>query len=174
MELRDKTVAIFVEDLYDILEFWYPYYRLKEAGAKVVSIGSGRKAVFTGKVAIDVTADIHIDAALPSEFDGLVIPGGYSPDLMRRNRKMVDFVREMDKINKVIGAICHAGWMLASAELVRGRKVTSFYAIKDDLINAGGVWLDEPVVEDGNLITSRTPADLPLFLPAIIKKLADK
>lgn len=168
MELTGKKVAIFVEDLFNVFEFWYPYYRLKEAGADVVVIGSGRKFEFTGKPATEITVDASIDEVSVDEFDGLVIPGGYAPDMMRRYPAMVQFVTDAYEKGKTVAAICHAGWMLASANILQGRKVTSFYAIKDDLIHAGADWVDEAVVTDGNLITSRTPDDLPAFMVAIL------
>jgi protease I len=171
MELTGKKVAIFVEDMFNVFEFWYPYYRLQEAGAEVVVIGSGRKTQFTGKPATEVKADISIDEVTAADFAGLVIPGGYAPDMMRRYPAMVRFVAELASAGKTIGAICHAGWMLVSADVLRGRRVTSFYAIKDDMVNAGADWVDEAVVIDGNMITSRTPADLPVFMPAVIESL---
>jgi protease I len=140
MELEGKKVAIPIETMYNEFEFWYPYYRLKEAGAEVVVVG-------------------------------IVIPGGYAPDHMRRYPSMVNLVKDIFEQGKVVAAICHAGWMLASAEVVQGRKLTSFFAIKDDLIHAGGNWVDEEVVIDGNLVTSRTPNDLPAFMRAVIASL---
>jgi protease I len=106
-----------------------------------------------------------------ADFDGIVIPGGYAPDIMRRYPKMVQLVRDFNEAGKVVAAICHAGWMLASAEILESRTVTSFFAIKDDLIHAGGNWVDQEVVIDGNLITSRTPDDLPAFMRAVIDAL---
>jgi len=172
MELNGKKVAILIEDLFNIYEFWYPYYRLLEAGAEVVVVGSGRKDQFTGKPATDVKADVAADKVSAADFDGVVIPGGYAPDMMRRHPAMVNLVADAVSSGKMVAAICHAGWMLCSAGAVKGRKVTSFFAIKDDLINAGADWVDEAVVVDNNLVTSRTPDDLPVFLPAIIKVLA--
>jgi len=172
MTLQGKKVAIFVEDMFNVFEFWYPFYRLKEAGADVVVVGSGRKFQFTGKPATEITVDASIDEVSVQEFSGLVIPGGYAPDMMRRVPAMVEFVAEFDRQKKVIAAICHAGWMLSSAKILGGRKVTSFFAIKDDLVHAGAHWLDEPVVVDGNLVTSRTPDDLPLFMPEVIRAIA--
>ena len=106
-----------------------------------------------------------------SDFDGVVIPGGYAPDHMRRHPPMVGLVKAFAEAGKPVAAICHAGWMLVSADIVRGRQVTSYYSIKDDLVNAGGNWVDQDVVVDGPLITSRTPDDLPAFMRAIIKAL---
>lgn len=171
MELSGKKVATLVEDLFNVYEFWYPYYRLKEAGADVVVVGSGRKSSFTGKPATEVTADISADQVSAADFDGVVIPGGYAPDLMRRYPAMIKLIADSDRAGKPVAAICHAGWLLASAEIVKGRNLMSFFAIKDDMVHAGANWRDEAVVVDGNLITSRTPDDLPAFLPAIINLL---
>jgi len=171
MELEGKKVAILVEEMFNLFEFWYPYYRLKEAGAEVVVVGSGRQKEFNGKPGTVATAEVRADDIQADDFDGVVIPGGYAPDMMRRYPKMVEFVSSLDQKNKVVAAICHAGWMLVSANVLRGKKATSFFAIKDDMVNAGAEWLDEPVVIDGNLITSRKPDDMIYFLPAIIKAL---
>lgn len=173
MELKGKKVAVLVEDMFNVFEFWYPYYRLKEAGADVVVVGSGRKFLFTGKPATEVTVDCSVDEISVEEFDGVVIPGGYAPDMMRRSPKMVQLVADAVMTGKTVAAICHAGWMLASAGVLQGRKVTSFYAIKDDLVHAGAKWVDEAVVVDGNLVTSRVPDDLPLFMPAVIKNILE-
>jgi len=171
MELDGKKVVILVEDLFNVFEFWYPPYRLKEAGAQVVVVGSGRTDEFTGKPGTQVRPDISADKLIIGDYDGVVIPGGYAPDMMRRYPAMVQIVRELFDAGKVVAAICHAGWMLASANILNGRKVTSFFAIKDDLIHAGAQWQDEAVVVDDNLITSRTPDDLPEFMKAIITAL---
>ena len=169
MELSGKKIAILVEELFNLFEFWYPYYRLKEAGAEVIVVGSGRTEEFTGKPGTVVKADIAAGNASADNFDAIVIPGGYAPDMMRRYPAMVQLVKDADASGKVVAAICHAGWMLASADILKDRKATSFFAIKDDMINAGAKWVDEPVVIDGNLITSRKPDDMVFFLPAIIK-----
>ena len=142
-----------------------------EAGAEVKIVGSGRAESFTSKHGYPAVPDVSIDKTSAAEFDGVVIPGGYSPDLMRRKPAMVDFVREMDKAGKPVAAICHAGWILISAGIVKGRRVTCFFSIKDDLVAAGALYVDEAVVVDRNLITSRRPADLPKFVPAIIDAL---
>lgn len=172
MEPKGKKVAILVEDMFNIHEFWYPYYRLQEAGVKVVVVGSGRKSLYTGKPATEVRADVAAESVSAAEFDGIVIPGGYAPDMMRRYPAMVKLVADAVNSGKLVAAICHAGWMLCSAGVLAGRKVTSFFAIKDDMVNAGAQWVDQAVVVDGNLVTSRTPDDLPLFMPAVLKGLA--
>ena len=172
MELEGKRVAILVEDMFNVFEFWYPFFRLKEAGAQVIVVGTGRSRTFSGKPATEVTADIAAREARAEDFNGVVIPGGYAPDLMRRDPAMVKLVADLHAAGKVVAAICHAGWMLASAEILDGRRVTSFFAIKDDLIHAGAQWEDQEVVVDGKLITSRTPDDLPVFMRAVIAALA--
>lgn len=172
MELSGKKIAIFVEELFNLFEFWYPYYRLKEAGAEVIVVGSGRAEEFTGKPGTVVKADIDAENASADNFDAIVIPGGYAPDMMRRYPAMVQLVKDADASGKVIAAICHAGWMLVSADILKNRTATSFFAIKDDMVNAGAEWVDEPVVIDGNLITSRKPDDMIYFLPAIIKAMS--
>jgi protease I len=171
MELNGKKVLIPVEEMFNTFEFWYPYYRLKEAGCEVVVMGSGSSEIYHGKPGTDVTVDVNADQVSASDFDAIVIPGGYAPDIMRRYPKMVQLVRDFHEAGKVVAAICHAGWMLASADILESRTVTSFFAIKDDLVHAGANWVDQEVVVDGNLITSRMPDDLPAFMRAIIGEL---
>ena len=171
MELKNKKVVIPVENMFNDLEFWYPFYRLKEAGAEVVVVGSGSAGTYTGKSGTETNVDAGADQVDATDFDGIVIPGGYAPDLMRRYPEMVDLVRDIHNAGKVVAAICHAGWMLASADIVKGRTLTSFFAIKDDLVHAGANWIDQEVVVDGNLITSRKPDDLPAYMREVIKAL---
>lgn len=171
MELQGKKVIILVEQLYNEHEFWYPYYRLKEAGAEVVVVGSGSAEEYTSKSGLPCTVDTSADKVSAADFDGIVIPGGYAPDHMRRHPSMVKLVKEFYGAGKVVAAICHAGWMLASADILKGRTVTSFFSIKDDLIHAGANWIDQEVVVDGKLITSREPKDLPAFMKAVIEEL---
>ncbi|MFZ0217459.1 MAG: type 1 glutamine amidotransferase domain-containing protein [Candidatus Dormiibacterota bacterium] len=172
MELEGRRVAVLAEDLYEDPELWYPYYRLQEAGAEVRIVGSGRKDVFESKHGYPVKADLAAKDARVEDFDAVVIPGGYSPDHMRRSPEMVAFVRDAGAAGKPVAAICHAPWMLVSAGLLRGRRATGFFSIKDDMVAAGADYVDEPVVVDRNIITSRRPADLPVFLRAIIGLLA--
>ncbi|MEJ2728556.1 MAG: type 1 glutamine amidotransferase [Deltaproteobacteria bacterium] len=171
MELQGKKVVIPVESLFNTFEFWYPYYRLKEAGADVTVVGSGSADTYTGKPGTEVKVDVSIEQVSADNFDGMVIPGGYAPDIMRRYPKMVQLVKDLFDGGKIVAAICHAGWMLASAKILQGKTVTSFFAIKDDLIHAGAEWVDREVVVDGNLITSRKPDDLPAFMRAVIAAL---
>lgn len=169
--LHGKRVAIFAEDLYEDLELWYPLLRLTEEGADTVVVGPGDAKEHHGKYGYPVSVDKGIQEADVEQFDAVVIPGGYAPDRMRRHAAMVAFVREMAHRGKVVAAICHGPWMLASAEVVAGKTVTGFFVIKNDLVHAGAIYKDAEVVVDGNLITSRKPADLPAFLAAIITAL---
>jgi protease I len=171
MRLKNKKVMLFVEALYNDREFWYPYYRLKEEGAEVCVVGPEAGALYNGKDGIPAKADKGMKDIKAQNFDGLVIPGGYAPDHMRRHQAMVKLVQDFHEAGKTVAAICHAGWMLASADIIRGRKVTAFFAIKDDLVHAGADFVDEEVVVDGNLVTSRTPDDLPAFMRAIINNI---
>ncbi len=168
MELAGKKILIPVEQMFNDLEFWYPYYRLKEAGAQVIVVGSGSSEQYVGKSGTQIKVDMNAEHVDISEFDGIVIPGGYAPDHMRRYPEMIALVKDLFQSQKPVAAICHAGWMLASAKILEGRTVTSFFAIKDDLIHAGANWIDQEVVVDGNLITSRKPDDLPAFMRAVI------
>jgi len=171
MRLKGKRVVLLVENLYQELEFWIPYYRLKEEGAEVTVVGSGSSRTYTSKLGYPVEVEKEAKEIDVSRYDGVVIPGGYAPDHMRRYPEMVRIVREAHQKGKVVAAICHAGWMLASAGILKGKKVTAFFAVKDDLVNAGANFVDEEVVRDGNLITSRTPDDLPAFCREIIAAL---
>ena len=171
MRLTGKKIAVLAENMYQEMELWVPYYRLREAGAEVKVVGAGGAKSYTSKHGYPVNVDVQADAVSAVEFDAVVVPGGYAPDMMRRHEAMVRLVREATQQGKVVAAICHAGWMLASAGILRGRKATSFFAIKDDMVNAGAEWLDREVVVDGNLITSRKPDDLPAFCREIVKAL---
>ena len=169
MKTSAKKAAILIEDQYQVLEVWYPLLRLKEEGVAVVTVGTGTKEFYPSKEGYPVKADISIDQANAIDFDGVIIPGGYAPDIIRRYPEMIDFIRDINKQGKVVGSICHGGWLLVSADIIRNRKVTCFFAIKDDLIAAGGKYVDAEVVVDGNLITSRKPEDLTAFTKEIIK-----
>jgi protease I len=173
MELQGKRVAVLAENMYQELELWYPLLRLREAGAETFVVGTGTAETYTSKHGYPVQVDMVADQVSAADFDAVVIPGGYSPDLMRRYPAMVNLVREVFEQGKVVAAICHAGWMLASADVLRGKKATCFFAIKDDLVNAGADYVDAEVVRDGNLITSRMPSDLPAFCRTIIEALKE-
>jgi protease I len=170
MSLQGKTVLFFAGPLYEDLELWYPKIRLEEEGARTVVAGTGEKT-YQGKRGYPLTVDTSVDDITADRFDGLVIPGGYAPDIMRRSQKLLQLTRELYEAGKPVAFICHAGWVPISAGIVRGKRGTSVGAIKDDLVNAGLIWEDSPVVVDGNLISSRTPADLGVFCQAIIAAL---
>lgn len=167
MSLAGKTILFFAAPLYEDLELWYPKIRLEEEGAKTVVAGVGEKT-YQGKRGYPITVDTNVDQVSAGQFDGLVIPGGYAPDILRRYPKVLSLTKEIFDAGKPVAFICHAGWVPISAGIVRGRRGTSVGAIKDDLVNAGLRWEDSPVVVDGNLISSRTPADLPQFMRALI------
>jgi protease I len=166
-----KRIAILVEDLYQVLEVWYPFYRLKEEGFEVLAVGTGTKKQYSSKEGYPIDVQASIDQVKAKDFDAVIIPGGWAPDIMRRYEKMVTFVRDLHQNGKVVASICHGGWMLVSAGILKGKKATSFFAIKDDLIAAGAQFEDRDVVVDQNLITSRKPDDLPRFVEAIIQQL---
>jgi protease I len=173
VSLRGKRVAILAEDLYEELELWYPLLRLREAGADVIVVGTGAKEVYAGKHGYPVEVEATVFGIGTEDIDAVVIPGGYAPDRMRRFPALLDLVRQVFKAGKVVAAICHGGWVLVSAGVLSGRRVTGFVSIKDDLVNAGARYIDRAVVQDGNLITSRVPDDLPAFCQAIIAALED-
>ena len=164
-------IAVLVEDQYQVLEVWYPYLRFREEGMETVLVGTGAKKEYKSKEGYPAPEELSIKQAKTDDFDAVIIPGGYAPDILRRYKEVNDFVREMDKRKKVVASICHGGWVLVSAGILKGRKATSFSAIKDDMVNARAEFLDEEVVVDGNLITSRNPYDLPAFCREIINKL---
>lgn len=170
-ELQGKRVVVLAEDQYENLELWYPFMRLQEAGAHVTIVGPEAKA-YMSKEGYPAEAELAAGEISADQFDGIVIPGGYAPDKLRRNPGVLELVRGMAQQGKTVAFICHAGWVPISAGIVSGRRVTSVKAIRDDLVNAGADWVDEEVVVDGNFITSRTPADLPAFGRTIVEAMA--
>lgn len=171
--LSGRTVLFFAGPQYEDLELWYPRIRLEEEGAATVVAGIG-EAVYHGKHGYPCPVDAHVDELDAARFDGLVIPGGFAPDKLRRSPQVLALTRQIFEAGKPVAFICHAGWVPISAKIVRGRRGTSVGAIRDDLENAGLLWEDSAVVVDRNLISSRTPADLPDFCRAIIAALGAK
>jgi len=162
-------VAILIEDQYQVLEVWYPYLRLREEGIDTVLVGTGRKKEYSSKEGYPAPEELSIKDAKAAGFDGVVIPGGYAPDILRRYSEVNDFVKEMHVKGKLVAASCHAGWVLVSAGILKGKNAPCFSAIKDDAVNAGAKFIDREVVVDENLITSRNPYDLPAFMRESIK-----
>lgn len=171
MPLKDRKIGIFVEDNYQELEFWYPYLRLKEEGCKITIVGTEKKT-YQSKRGYEVEAEVAAETVKNELFDALIIPGGYAPDLMRVCTPMLELVKKNYSEGKIIAAICHAIWVPISAKIISGKKATCYHTVKDDLINAGGSYLDQSVVVDKNLITSRQPEDLPDFCRKIIENLS--
>jgi len=168
MSIEGKRILFFVEDLYEDLEFWYPKLRLIEAGAKVVVAGPLKGKVYKGKNGYPCKAEAAIDEINFEDFDGLILSGGFAPDRLRRSEKVKHITREIFQRGKLVAHICHGGWIAISAGVVKGFTCTSTPGIKDDLENAGAKWVDQPVVVDRNMISSRRPDDLPQFCKAII------
>ena len=166
-----KKIAILIENLFDERELLYPYFRALEEGYQVDLIGTEKDTVYSGKSGLTEKSSHASKDVSAKDYDGVIIPGGFSPDHMRRCQATIDFVRDMDRDKKIIAAICHGAWMMASACDLKGKDMTSFFSIKDDLINAGANYVDEEVVVTGHLITSRTPKDLPIFMKTIISEL---
>ena len=171
MDLKGKRIAMLVDNMYQEMEVWYPYYRLKEAGAEVVTVGATAGHTYTSKLGYPCKADKAYGEVRAADFDGVVIPGGYAPDYIRRNEQALELVRAIDRDGKLVASICHGPWVLCSTGTLRGRRATCFFAIKDDVINAGATYEDAPVVVDGSLVTSRKPDDLPAFCRACIEVL---
>lgn len=170
-----KKFAVLVEDQYQVLEVWYPYLRLREEGIEAVFVGTGgAKKEYKSKEGYPCPEELPIQKARPEDFIGVVIPGGYAPDILRRYEEVNEFVRDIFGRGGVVASICHGGWVLVSAGILKGRTATSFSAIKDDIVNAGAKFLDQEVVVDGNLITSRNPYDLPAFCREIIRQISAK
>ncbi|MBM3737721.1 MAG: type 1 glutamine amidotransferase [Acidobacteria bacterium] len=172
MNLKGKKIAILVDNVYQEMELWVPLYRLQEAGAETVTVGAVAGQTYTSKLGYPCVAQKSYDQVSAADFDGLIVPGGYAPDHMRRHARCTRLVADINEQGKLVAAICHAGWVLCSAHgMLKGRKVTSFFAIKDDMINAGAEWVDQEVVVDRNLVTSRKPDDLPAFMRACLEVL---
>lgn len=173
MRLEDAKVLTLVSDDFDDLEFFYPMIRLKEAHAQVDVAALSANTTYHGKYGLSVTSDIAFKDVDISTYDALLIPGGWAPDALRRIDDVLEFVRYMDQHNRVIGQICHAGWVLSSAGILKGRHVTSTPGIKHDLMYAGATWSDVPAIKDGNLVSGRRPPDLPIYLPYLLEAILE-
>jgi protease I len=169
MELSGKKILSFVSDDFEDLELWYPVLRLREAGAEVHLAGEAADTVYKGKYGVPATSDISFEDADPQQYDALLVPGGWSPDKLRRYDSVLEITRHFHTHQKAIGQICHAGWVLISAGILDAVNVTSTPGIKDDMKNAGAIWHDEAVIVDGHIVSSRRPPDLPDYLRELIK-----
>jgi protease I len=173
MSSHPVRAAVLVEQQYQEMEVWYPVYRLREAGCKVTLVGPEAGQSYPSKLGYPAKSDKAAKDVSAADFELLVIPGGFAPDYLRRHEAVLKLVSGMAEQGKVVAAICHGPWVLCSTQALKGRKVTSFFAIKDDVINAGATWSDAEVVRDRNLITSRKPDDLPAFLQAILQAVGE-
>ncbi len=171
MDLKGKRIAVLVDNVYQELEVWYPVLRFREAGAEVVLVAGKAGQTYSSKLGYPCRSDISYDDARAADFDGVIAPGGFAPDYIRRHAKAIEFVRQMFEEGKLVAGICHGPWVLCSAGVLQGRRATSFFSIKDDVVNAGARWEDAEVVRDANLVTSRRPEDLPAFCRAAMEVL---
>ncbi len=169
--LSNKRILIIVGDIYEDLELWYPKLRLIEAGAEVIVAGAEADTVYSGKNGYPCKSDAAFSDVDLSTFDGLVVPGGFMPDKLRREKLVLDIVRYFHEQGKLVAAICHGGWIPISAGVYQGIRVTGSPGIKDDLVNAGAIWEDAAVVVDKHHVTSRKPDDLPEFCRGILQVL---
>lgn len=174
MSLSGQRVAVLVEQQYQEMEVWYPVYRLREAGCAVELVGPEAGKTYASKLGYPAKSTLAAADAKADQFAAVVIPGGFSPDYIRRSAAMLQLVRDVFAAGKPVAAICHGPWVLCSTSALKGRKVTCFHSIKDDVTNAGGTYVDQEVCVDGNVITSRTPDDLPAFVAALIEAIKAK
>jgi deglycase len=169
MELSGKRAAVLVEQQYQEMEVWYPVYRLREAGCKVTLVGPEAGHTYPSKLGYPAKTDKAAGDVSADDFDLLVIPGGFAPDFLRRSEAVLRLASTLAEQGKVVAAICHGPWVLCSTQALKGKRATCFFAIKDDVSNAGASYVDAEVVRDGNLITSRKPDDLPAFMQTVMQ-----
>lgn len=174
MRLYGKKVIALIHDEFEDLELWYPILRLREEGAQVDIVGEEAEKTYIGKYGVPAKSDYAFGDIEPTQYDAILVPGGWAPDKLRRFKEVIDMVRHMDSCRKPIGQICHAGWVLISARILEGKRVTSTPGIKDDMENAGASWVDEPSVVDGHIVSSRRPPDLPKYMKDFIEVLEKK
>jgi protease I len=171
MRLEGRRIAYFIEQEFEDLEYWVPVMRLREEGAEVITLGTGSKDEYTGKHGLTARPDKRVEDAAPADFHGVVVPGGWCPDKLRRYATVLNFVREMHGSGKIVAAICHGGWVLASAGIIQGCKATGSVGIKDDLVNAGAEWVDVSAFREGNLVWGRVVEDIPDFCRELVAAL---
>jgi protease I len=174
MDMKGVRAAVLVEQQYQEMEVWYPLYRLREAGCKVTVVGPEAGQNYPSKLGYPCKSDKAAKDVSANDFDVLVIPGGFAPDYLRRSEAILKLVGSMAEQGKVVAAICHGPWVLCSTQALKGRRATCFFAIKDDVMNAGATYVDAEVVRDGNLVTSRKPDDLPAFMQVIAQAVAER
>lgn len=175
MRLTGKTIGILIGPGYEDLEFWVPYMRMKEEGAEVKVIGSKRGASYTSKSGgLSAESQFAAEEINADMLDALLVPGGWAPDKLRRDSTILDLVRTMNARGKILGLICHAGWVAASAGICRGKRVTGSTGIKDDMENAGAVWVDKPAFQEGNLVWGRVVEDIPDYCRELVRALSDE
>ncbi|QKG83594.1 type 1 glutamine amidotransferase [Kroppenstedtia pulmonis] len=172
MRLKNKSVICLVDSEFEDLELWYPVIRLREEGAAVHLAGPEANKEYIGKYGVPAKTDLSYEQLSAEDYDGILVPGGWAPDKIRRYNHVLELIRQMDQQQKPIGQICHAGWVLISAGILQGRKVTSTPGIRDDMTNAGAIWVDEAVVVDGHVVSSRRPPDLAPYAKAFCDRLA--
>ena len=168
MRLKDKRIAVLLEEGFEDLEFWVTVMRLREEGAEVVIVGTTAEKTVGGKNGLLATSDVAADAVSADDFDALAVPGGWAPDKLRRYPAVINLVRQTYDQGKIVGMICHAGLVGISAHIVRGHRATGSLGIKDDLVNAGATWVDEAAFRDGNLVWGRVVADIPAFCRELV------
>ena len=169
--MKTKKIAIMVDQMYQTLEVWYPYYRLKEADCEVHFIAAEADKTYPSKEGYPCVSHLAASEVNHEQYDCMVVPGGFAPDFMRRNNDMIKFAKDMVNADKIIAAICHGAWLLCSTKIYKGKTATCYLSVRDDIKNAGAKYVDEECVVDGNLITARKPDDLPAFCTAILKAL---
>ncbi len=172
MKLNGKRIAYLIEDGYEDLEFWVPLMRLREEGALVTVVGSGSASQYRGKHCLPAKPDVKADEVRAADFDAVVVPGGWAPDKLRRYPAVLDLVRGVYQQGKIVAAICHAGLVIISAGIISGHRATGSLGIRDDLVNAGATWVDEPAFRDGNLVWGRVVEDIPDFCRELVAALS--
>lgn len=171
MDLKGKKVIVLADEAFEDLELWYPVLRLREEGCEVTIVGTGNSNTYRGKHGVPVNVDKNIGEVSADNYDGIIIPGGWAPDKLRRHEAVKKLIRQFAEQKRLLATICHGPWVLISAGVVKGYTMTCVEAIIDDIVNAGAVYVDREVVVDRNMITSRRPQDLPAFMREIINYL---